>query len=58
MTSVDLSQFMRTEDEILKALTWMCENQGPVGSKRRFRDLKVIEFEDDREATLFILKWS
>jgi hypothetical protein len=58
VTRVDLSKFMRTNDEMVNALIWMIENQGPICSKRRFRDLTVIEFEDDREATFFILKWS
>jgi hypothetical protein len=58
MTSVDLHTVSDNEDGVLDALIWMIENQGPIGPKRRLSDLRWLEFEDEKEATFFILKWS
>jgi len=57
-TKVDLTDFNLTPDDAVNALLWIIENQGPLGKKRKFSDLKIVEFEDGREATHFILRWS
>lgn len=58
MTRVDLHTVSKKESDVLDALIWMIENQGPVGPKRRLRSLRWLEFEDEKEATYFILKWT
>ena len=58
VTRVDLSKFCKTETEIIDSVIWMIKNQGPLDHTRRFRDLRYLEFENEREATFFILKWS
>lgn len=58
MTRIDLHNISKDEDKILEALMWMIENQGAIGRTRRFSDLRWLEFDDDKEAMYFILKWS
>jgi hypothetical protein len=58
MTVVNLNNIGKDLGQKLLALEWLIENLGPAGERWTFKDLTYVTFKKDRDATLFILKWS
>jgi hypothetical protein len=58
MTAVDLMTFRDTERR-REAVNWLYGKYGPtIEGQWSIRDLRYIVFENPKDATYFILKWS
>jgi hypothetical protein len=58
MTAVDLMTFRDTERR-REAVNWLYGKYGPtIEGQWSIRDLRYIVFENSKDATYFILKWS
>ena len=58
MTEVDLTTFCNAEHG-REAVNWLYEKYGPtIEGQWSIRDLRYIVFENPKDATYFILKWS
>lgn len=59
MIRVDLDKISGDPFKKSKAISWCYEKYGPaLDEKWNLRDLRYLEFSNERDATLFILKWS
>jgi hypothetical protein len=58
MTEVDLANFCKHEREVVESIFWVRERLGPAGDKWSMKDLRFLYFFNDRDATMFILRWS
>lgn len=58
MTVVNLNNIGSDLYHRVKALDWLSQTLGPSGDRWTFKDLTYVTFKDDKDATLFILKWS
>jgi len=56
MTTIDLRN--STAKVNFNAVEWLIKTLGPPGRRWRLRDLTFIDFEKDRDATLFLLNWT
>lgn len=58
MTSVDLITF-RNAERRREAMNWLYEKYGPtIEGNWCIKDLRYVVFEDSKDATFFILRWS
>ena len=55
MTSINLNN-IKTND-VRKAINWLFETYGPAGDRWMVKDLTVVTFRKERDATLFLLHW-
>ncbi len=56
MTVVNLNN-IKTND-VRKAVNWLCQTLGPAGDRWTIKNLSIVEFRKERDATLFLLHWS
>ena len=59
MTIVDLDQIGVGTTQRITAMHWCYDTYGPTSTGRwNMRELKYFEFQNSKDATIFILKWS
>jgi len=59
MTEIDLKDYTASEAQRMCAVEWVYRRLGPINdSKWHLRDLRYLQFQDDRDAILFLIKWS
>lgn len=58
MTTVDLNHIGVEISRRKAALRWLLNTYGPAGDTWSIDQLTYVKFKNDRDATLFILKWS
>lgn len=58
MTSVDLSTIGYREQDPWPALKWLMQTHGPAGKRWKLNGVNYVEFKSEREALMFILRWS
>lgn len=58
MTTVDLEVLQKSEAARWPAIKWLLQKYGPAGGTWKLRDLRYIEFNNEKEAVHFILRWS
>lgn len=62
MKLVDLGQIAQFKNDPQRdrreAINWLYETYGPAGDRWTLKDLTYVEFRKDRDADLFVLRWS
>lgn len=58
MTKVDLDKIGVDIDHRREAILWLLDKYGPAGDAWTVDKLTYVKFENDRDATLFILRWA
>jgi len=56
MIKVDLNRINTNDSR--KAINWLIQTFGPNGQRWTLKNLSYVEFQKDRDATLFLLHWS
>jgi hypothetical protein len=62
MTSVDLGRLSQYKEDGRYdrnlALNWLFDNFGPMGERWMLRELTYVDFARDKDATMFLMRWS
>lgn len=56
MRSIYLGDLQRNQG--YQAVLWLCETYGSGQGRWSIRDLSYVEFVNDRDADLFLLRWA
>jgi hypothetical protein len=58
MTPVDLNTIGYKDKDAWPAIKWLLQTHGPAGGKWKLNGVNRVEFANEKEALLFILRWS
>lgn len=58
MTPVDLNTIGYRNQDPWPALKWLMQAYGPAGDRWKLNGVNYVEFKSEREALMFILRWS
>lgn len=58
MTTVDLDNIGLDIPHRQAAVMWLLDRYGPAGDAWTVEKLTYVKFKNDKDATLFILRWS